>query len=491
MEEVDMTHEHNGEDARRARTTGPATPLERDRLTGPSAPINAERITGQATPLPADRPPPNTGVRLKRDGLLAEQLLEVAQSLPLGLFKIGEQPAALVSDPSLADELLLGRLAPLKRSQREEALSAVVSPLCFSPDAISERDQRRFGDALRHASAPAKSWPVAEFVFEEATKRWAQGGAQSGEALSESCALLGAELSAALLFGAAEASEVAPRLLESFQLIEREGSALLFGDSSLVGRLFGGGKRKLKANIEALELWMSRQIRARLGSDTQGEELLAHWVQVQDTHHRPISEQLVREELIAFSLIMGPLFAEKLCCAIDLISGDEELGERLFKESASIDWAAPPVDGVEGSLPLAYGLWREAERLCPSIWLITRRVEEPLRIAGLRIEPNVELVVSPLALQRDPRRRHQPDRCRPQRWLPGGEQDAIPESCAGQSVGQSRALALLFQERLGPLLIAYLAQRLRFKREEGSREGKVEGGLWLRWTPHGATVSAR
>ncbi|MEE2644346.1 MAG: cytochrome P450 [Myxococcota bacterium] len=486
-----MTNEQHGEDSRRARRTGPATPLEKDRPTGTSAPVNAERITGQATPLPADRPPPSTGVRLRRDALPVEQLLEVAQSLPLGLFKIGEQSAVLISDPSLADELLLGRLAPLKRSQREEALSAVISPLCFSPDAISERDQRRFGDALRHASAPAKSWPVAEFVFEGAAKRWAQSGAQSGESLSESCALLGAELSAALLFGVAEVNEVAPRLLESFQLIEREGSALLFGDSSFVGRLFGGGKRKLKANVEALELWMSRQIRARLGSENPGEELLARWVQVQDTHHRPISEQLVREELITFSLIMGPLFAEKLCCAIDLISEDEELGERLFKESASIDWAQPPVDAIEGNLPLAYGLWKEAERLCPSIWLIARQVEEPLRLAGLRIEPNVELIVSPLALQRDPRRRHQPERCRPQRWLPGGEQDAIPESCAGQSVGQSRALALIFQERFGPLLISQFTQRLRFKREEGAKEGKIEGGLWLRWIPHGATVSAR
>lgn len=73
--------------------------------------------------------------------------------------------------------------------------------------------------------------------------------------------------------------------------------------------------------------------------------------------------------------------------------------------------------GTTGDLPYTTAVVKESLRLHPPVWLMTRDVALPTKIAGHPIGPGDQLVFSPYLLQRDPRRWDAPDRFRPERWL--------------------------------------------------------------------------
>ncbi|MET9916885.1 cytochrome P450 [Streptomyces sp. NPDC006435] len=73
--------------------------------------------------------------------------------------------------------------------------------------------------------------------------------------------------------------------------------------------------------------------------------------------------------------------------------------------------------GTTGDLPYTTAVVKESLRLHPPVWLMTRDVALPTRIAGHAVGPGDQVVFSPYLLQRDPRRWDAPDRFRPERWL--------------------------------------------------------------------------
>src|SRR4029079_8228237 len=58
----------------------------------------------------------------------------------------------------------------------------------------------------------------------------------------------------------------------------------------------------------------------------------------------------------------------------------------------------------------------ETMRLYPPVFSLTRRVPEPLRVGGHRVEPETSLVMSQWVVHRDPRWFDDPETFRPERW---------------------------------------------------------------------------
>ena len=81
---------------------------------------------------------------------------------------------------------------------------------------------------------------------------------------------------------------------------------------------------------------------------------------------------------------------------------------------------------------------REALRLWPVAWMLSRRPARPHAVAGVEVTPQDEVIVCPYAVHRNPRHWDDPDLFRPARW---GEGPADPEAFIPFGWGPHRCIA--------------------------------------------------
>jgi len=71
------------------------------------------------------------------------------------------------------------------------------------------------------------------------------------------------------------------------------------------------------------------------------------------------------------------------------------------------------------SLPYTKATIKEAIRLYPPQWLLTRTTTQPVELGGFRVAPGTEVLICPYLMHRRPRWWEEPERFRPDRWLSG------------------------------------------------------------------------
>lgn len=74
-------------------------------------------------------------------------------------------------------------------------------------------------------------------------------------------------------------------------------------------------------------------------------------------------------------------------------------------------------DSLARAAPYTTAFIKEALRLYPPQWLITRTSKVPIELAGHRLPANTEVLICPYLLHRDPRWWTDPERFDPDRWL--------------------------------------------------------------------------
>jgi unspecific monooxygenase len=77
----------------------------------------------------------------------------------------------------------------------------------------------------------------------------------------------------------------------------------------------------------------------------------------------------------------------------------------------------PAGTGVTDALPYTTAVVREALRLYPPQWLLTRTASLPTEIGGYRVPAGTEVLMCPYLMHRDPRWWEHPERFDPSRWL--------------------------------------------------------------------------
>jgi unspecific monooxygenase len=105
-----------------------------------------------------------------------------------------------------------------------------------------------------------------------------------------------------------------------------------------------------------------------------------------------------------------------LCWLWAVLAARPDIVEQVAAEAEEAgDLAVAAAD----ALPCTTAVVQEVLRLHPPVWLMAREVLEPVEVAGHRLVPGQQVVVSPYLLQRDPRWWDEPEELRPGRWLGG------------------------------------------------------------------------
>lgn len=157
--------------------------------------------------------------------------------------------------------------------------------------------------------------------------------------------------------------------------------------------------------------------------------------------------------------------ASTLGWAVHYLSQQPRLQARLFEEAVCVLPADPAATGTEhvARLVLAAATLREAARIRPPVWLISRRALREDVVDGHRVRPGDQVVISPHAVHRQGWAR--PDHFEPDRFLDGGKAGRYVAFGAGPRACPGGALA----ETEGTLWLAHAASRLEFGLIPGRR----------------------
>ena len=163
------------------------------------------------------------------------------------------------------------------------------------------------------------------------------------------------------------------------------------------------------------------------------------------------------------ALMRNPAVQERLYAEVDAVLGRRQL--RL--------------DDVKA---LAYTgrVFKEALRLYPSAWGLSRATLEPVEIAGVVLPRNSTVLVSPWTLGRDPRWYPDPLRFDPDRYLRENARDIPHYAYIPLGGGARTCLGSHFAMMEAVIIIAAMAQRYRLLPLPGSATGAKSVAFTLR-----------
>jgi cytochrome P450 len=217
--------------------------------------------------------------------------------------------------------------------------------------------------------------------------------------------------------------------------------------------------RRLRAAKRAVDVRIDELAVARRGGEEGG--VLADAIQASET--RGILK--TDDELRGFvkTLLVANQFDTALAWTWYLLArtppAEAALHEELDRDLSGHD---PDPDDL-GRLHYSAAVFKEAMRLLPPAWVLTRGVAEEVVIGGHVIPAGALVVFSQWVTHRDPRIWRDPTSFRPERWL-DGEAEQIPRfAYFPQSGGLYGCIGTRVVGAIAPLVIATLARRWRFR----------------------------
>src|SRR5262249_22054090 len=172
-----------------------------------------------------------------------------------------------------------------------------------------------------------------------------------------------------------------------------------------------------------------------------------------------MDEQLLVDEVKSLILAGHETTSLALSWTFYLLDQHPEVEERLHRESAEVlGRRGPTVDAIP-ELEYARRVFLETMRLYPPVPGMSRDVNEPEEIDGIRIDPKDVVFISPYATHRHPACWERPDTFDPDRFAPGRMDQIVPYSYMPFLLGRRACLGEHFGMLEGTIAVAMIASR--------------------------------
>lgn len=162
--------------------------------------------------------------------------------------------------------------------------------------------------------------------------------------------------------------------------------------------------RRFREAMDALDNFVLSVI-CRRKRQSPRNDLLGMLLSATDDAGRPLTQQQIRDEVVTMFFAGHETGAAALTWTLYLLARHPEVGGKLSRQIGA---------GTEDEL--IDQVLREALRLYPPAYRISRTVVETCRLGGIKIRAGGELAIPQWAVQRSPRYYHQPECFRPERW---------------------------------------------------------------------------
>lgn len=251
-----------------------------------------------------------------------------------------------------------------------------------------------------------------------------------------------------------------------------------------INRRFRHSQAQLDALIYAL-------IAARRAAPDAHDDLLAMFLQAADADGQPLSDRIIRDEVMTMIVAGYETVATGLTWIWYLLDSHPSVGARLREELTSVLQGRAPTQADLPRLPYLRWVVEEGWRMFPPAWLLTRRALAADQLAGADIPAGAVMVVSPYVLHHSAEYWPDPERFDPDRFRDGAPP---PTRCTYLPFGAGPRLCIgnRLAEMESQLILGTLAQYVSPQRVSNRPLGlnplvtiRPRGGLpmWLRPLP--------
>jgi cytochrome P450 len=212
---------------------------------------------------------------------------------------------------------------------------------------------------------------------------------------------------------------------------------------------------RFRAAKRALERYVQELIDGQHSlPDGDGQDMLTRLIDAyRDEPDEGLRFRRLRDELVTMLLAGHETTSSTLSWTWYLVNDAPEVVERVRAEAVAVLGDRTPTLNDLAELRYTKQVIQEAMRLYPPVWAITRRNIEPTYIAGYRLAPDTDIMISPYLLHRHPGFWDEPERFDPERFDPQREKGrhggayvpfgAGPRFCAGSNLGMAEAQLVL------------------------------------------------
>jgi cytochrome P450 len=200
--------------------------------------------------------------------------------------------------------------------------------------------------------------------------------------------------------------------------------------------------------------------RRRIGRAHSGS-LLSILMAARDEDGSEMSDMQLRDELLTFLAAGHETTALTLTWALHLLSGNPEVGRRLYDEVDSLLGCRNPTMADIANLPFTESVIKETLRMYPPSWSITRTPLQEFEIGGYTIPRGATIVLSQWIMHHNPQHFPEPDRFDPDRWLRPMTEKLPKLAYFPFGAGYRQCIGGSFAMTESVLLLASIAQRFR------------------------------
>lgn len=386
-------------------------------------------------------------------------LVDAARGLdPVVHFRFGRTRACLLTDAALIEEVLVGQRHHFVKSAALRAQRDLLGNGLLTNEGESWLAQRRLAQPAFHRERIAAYGAAMVAHTEHVLAGWAEGDARGVQAEMKR---LTAGVTARTLFDAEIASE-----------IEELGAAIEATMARYAGRrglarllphwLPTAAHRSSRAGVRRFDALVRDLVRQRRATGEDRGDLLSMLLHARDEAGRGMSDRQLRDELV--TLFVGGFDTPSLALswAWYLLACHPGAEARLAAEVSDALGGRAPRAADLPSLRYVEAVVKEAMRLYPPAWLLSREATADVEIGGYTLRSGTLVLMSPWVMHRHPHRFDAPDVFRPERWL-DGSLDGLPR-CAYFPFGAGPRVCIgaSFAMMESVLVLTTIAQRFRF-----------------------------
>jgi cytochrome P450 len=365
--------------------------------------------------------------------------------------------AYLVNHPNLIESVLVDRQANFVKGRLVRASRYLFGDGLLTSEGAAWQQQRRLVLPAFHRERIAVCGDAMVTYTERMLSTWRVGETRD---LFREMQRLTLEIIAKLLFDV-DVAERSTEIGDALQVAWTQFAARVRTGLLVPERLPTPGALQLRRAIKRLDRIVYALIEQRRREGRDRGDLLSLLLQARDAEDSPLTDKELHDQVLTLFVAGHETTAVALAWSWYLLAQHPRARDRLDAELEELPERIPSITDLP-RLQYTESIVKEALRLYPPVWGISRVAVEAGEIGRYAMPAGTSIAISPWVTHRDPRYYARPDEFNPDRWREDPARPSKftyfpfgggPRQCLGQSLAMTEAV----------LLLATTAQRFRFE----------------------------
>jgi len=213
--------------------------------------------------------------------------------------------------------------------------------------------------------------------------------------------------------------------------------------------------------------YVQRFINERRSNPVERNDFLSILLQARDEDGKPMSDEQLMAECLTLFGAGHETTATSLTWAWYLLCQHPDIYRKVQEEVDSVLQGRTPTYDDLARLPYCLQVFKEAMRLYPPAYLLSRRALKDVEIDGYLVPKDMVVLYAPYTLHRREEFFPQPEKFDPERFTPEREKQLPRYAFVPFGAGPRICIGMYFAMMEGHLLLATLAQRVTFSLAPG------------------------